>query len=132
MNCKEVKYKILQKETEASFENHLTKCESCRSFYNSFSKSIEEIKANKRTEKDEFFYHRLKAKMENRKENNSVVAFTRFKPAFISVLTVFAIVIGVGFGYKAMNTYESYSDFNQEILIDGLTNNIDNNLFVID
>ena len=132
MNCKEVKYKILQKETEASVKKHITECESCRSFNSAFSKSIQEIKANKRTENDEFFYHRLKAKMENRKENSSVATFPKFKTAFISVLTVFAVVFGIGLGNKAMNTFESYSDLNQEVLIDELTNNIDDNLFVID
>jgi len=132
MNCKEVKYKIISNEVsdDKTLENHFKNCPECESFQAKYLASINFLKQGKRTENDDFFYSRLKAKMENQKQSAGFIP--QIKLAYVSMLIIFAVAGGIAIGNFASNNLESYNELNQNMLVSNYTNDLSDNLFTIE
>ncbi len=139
MNCKEIHIGLLDftegnlSEKEKSlFESHLESCESCRQKLAFLEASLQVLDKDRISETDPFYFTRLEQRMSARE----TLTVKRSLPGLVNKWAVAAMIIaivgGVWLGSLSVETLDSYSSMDKEILASEILPGIHANTFSIE
>ena len=123
MNCKEIHIGLFDfvegnqdQKTKEAFEQHLTNCPECAQRANFIKSSLGTIDSEKITEMDAFFMTRLEQRMKNRVEPTERKSIPSIINKWALAAMIVAIVGGFWLGSYSVDTLDSYSAMDEEIL----------------
>jgi hypothetical protein len=121
MNCDKILNNILfyldnelVEEDIVRFESHLHECPQCKDLYDNVVSTYNIIGEENQLEVNPFFYHKLKTKLEAKKEGSAIKIFTTLlKPIAIAASVTLGILIGNG-ELDLLNTTDNEMDLASE------------------
>lgn len=125
MNCKDVKYKMveylngeLSSDKSIQFKDHLKMCPECNLVFEKTLNTLGELKPSERIPEQPFYFTRLKQRMENKNEQQESIihqVLTRklIQPLVYLASIIIAVYIGILIGSGTTNTTQ-YSETTQK------------------
>ncbi|MDZ7741357.1 MAG: zf-HC2 domain-containing protein [Bacteroidota bacterium] len=126
MNCKFIKYNMisyleghLPAPEIRAFEDHLTKCNSCRQVFEEFSKTYNLLDAGQDVQPNPFFFSRLEQRIQDQKQNKAGfvphVLINALRPVAVTLLILLSILSGVLIGSQFTNGALAGSSYDSEM-----------------